>query len=134
MFLKDANSLYLYVLVLTLMQTRIHNLFLKFSIVLRENKYCKSSRPDVFCEKGVLRNYAKFTGKHVCQSLFFNKVAGGACNFLKKETLTHVFSCEFCEISKNTFFYRTPLVLLILGKVAVFPSNRFFYFNITQFD
>ena len=25
---------------------------------------------------GVLRNLAKFTGKHLCQSLFFNKVAG----------------------------------------------------------
>ena len=34
---------------------------------------------------------------------------GGACNFIKKETLAQVFSCEFCEISKNTFFYRTPL-------------------------
>ena len=32
------------------------------------------------------------------------------CNFIKKETLAQVFSCEFCEISKNTFFYRTPLV------------------------
>ena len=36
----------------------------------------RSSRPDVFCEKGVLRNFAKFTGKHLCHSLFFNKVAG----------------------------------------------------------
>ena len=27
-------------------------------------------------KKGVLRNFAKFTGKHLCQSLFFNKVAG----------------------------------------------------------
>ena len=26
--------------------------------------------------KGVLRNFAKFTGKHLCQGLFFNKVAG----------------------------------------------------------
>ena len=26
--------------------------------------------------KGVLRNFAKFTGKHLCQSLFFNKVSG----------------------------------------------------------
>ena len=26
------------------------------------------------------------------------------CNFIKKETLTPVFSCEFYEISKNTFF------------------------------
>ena len=28
----------------------------------------------------------------------------GACNFIIKETLTQVFSYEFCHISKNTFF------------------------------
>ena len=33
-----------------------------------------------------------------------------ACNFIKNESLAQVFSCEFCEISKNTFFYRTPPV------------------------
>ena len=27
-----------------------------------------------------------------------------ACNVIKKETLAQVFSCEFCEISKNQFF------------------------------
>ena len=27
-----------------------------------------------------------------------------ACNFIIKETLAEVFSCEFCEISKNIFF------------------------------
>ena len=27
-----------------------------------------------------------------------------ACNFVKKETLAQVFSCESCKISKNTFF------------------------------
>ena len=27
-----------------------------------------------------------------------------ACNFIKKDTLAQVLSCEFCEISKNTFF------------------------------
>ena len=59
-----------------------------------------------FCRKDVLRNFAKFTGKHLCQSLFFNKVF----NFIKKETLAQVYSCEFCEISKSTFFYRTPLL------------------------
>ena len=37
----------------------------------------RSCRPEVFCEKGVLRNFSKFTGKHLCQGLFFNKVAGG---------------------------------------------------------
>ena len=30
--------------------------------------------------------------------------AGTACNFIKKENLAQVFSYEFCEISKNTFF------------------------------
>ena len=29
---------------------------------------------------------------------------------LKKETMEHVFPCEFCEIFKNTYFYGTPLV------------------------
>ena len=33
-----------------------------------------------------------------------------ACNFIKKETLAQVFSCEFCKISANTFSCRTPLV------------------------
>ena len=47
---------------------------------------------------GVLRNFAKFTGKHL--SLFFNKVAG----------LRLSFSCEFYEVSKNTLFHRTRLV------------------------
>ena len=33
----------------------------------------------------------------------FNKVAG-LCNFIEKETLAQVFSCEFCEISMNNIF------------------------------
>ena len=31
-----------------------------------------------------------------------------ACNFIQKETLGQVYSCQFCEISKCTFSYRTP--------------------------
>ena len=27
-----------------------------------------------------------------------------ACNFIKKETLAQMFSCEFCQISNNAFF------------------------------
>ena len=70
----------------------------------------RSSRPEVFNKIGVLKNFAKFTGKHLCQGLFLIKLQAEAYNFIKKETLAQVFSCEFCEISKNTFFYRTPLV------------------------
>ena len=61
----------------------------------------RSSHRRYSVKKGVLRNFAKFTGKHLCQSLFFNKVAG--LQLYRKETLAQVFSCEFCEISKNTF-------------------------------
>ena len=46
---------------------------------------------EVFCKKGILRNFAKFTGKHLCQSF-----KPQACNFIEKETLGQVFSCEFC--------------------------------------
>ena len=42
--------------------------------------------------------------------IFYKKYFLEAFNFIKKETLAQVFSCEFCEISKNTFFYRTPPV------------------------
>ena len=37
-------------------------------------------------------------------------VPESVCNIIKKETLAQVFSCEFHEISKSSFFYRTPLV------------------------
>ena len=33
----------------------------------------RSSRPEVFYKKGILRNFARFTGKNQCQSLFFDK-------------------------------------------------------------
>ena len=39
-----------------------------------------------------------------------NTCARVSCNFIKKETLAKVFSCESCEIPKNNLFYRTPLV------------------------
>ena len=38
------------------------------------------------------------------------KILTEADNLIKKETLAQVFSCEFCEISKNTSLHRTPLV------------------------
>ena len=36
----------------------------------------RSSHQRCTVRKGVLRNFAKFTGKHLYQVLFFNKVAG----------------------------------------------------------
>ena len=45
-----------------------------------------SSRPEAFCKKSVLRNFAKFSGKHLCQSLFLIKRLWYRCfpvNFAK---------------------------------------------------
>ena len=61
---------------------QILNIPLRYeSVKQRKKREKRTSRPDVFCEKDVLRN------------LF-----------------SQVFSCEFCQISKNTFSYRTPPV------------------------
>ena len=42
----------------------------------------------------VLKNFANFTGKHLCWSLFL----------IKLQAHRQVFSCEICEICKNIFF------------------------------
>ena len=76
----------------------------------------RTSCPEMFCKKDVLKNFAKFAGKHFCQSIFFNKVE--ACNLIKKETLAQVFSCEFFETFKNSlivehlwwFYLKTDLL------------------------
>ena len=39
---------------------------------------------EVFYKKGVHRNFAKFTGKNLCQSLFTNKVAGHSRQLYQK--------------------------------------------------
>ena len=48
--------------------------------------------PEVFYKKGVHRNFSKLTGKHLCQSLFFNKVAGfKPASLLKRDSGRGVF-------------------------------------------
>ena len=55
-------------------------------------------------KKGVLKNFTKFTGRLLCQSLFFNQVAGlRPATLLKKDAPAQVFFCEFREIFKKTF-------------------------------
>ena len=86
-------------------------LFVYNSHMLKKNH--RSSRLEVFCKKGCLRNFAKFTGKHKCQSLFFNKVAGlrpETCNFIKKIIWHRNFPENFARFLRTPFLYRTPLV------------------------
>ena len=48
-----------------------------------------------------------------------------SCNFIKNETMAQVFSCEFCEISKNTSFYRTPLVAASVSCIFLKFENKY---------
>ena len=43
--------------------------------MIKGSGIARSSRPEVFSTEDVLDNFAKFTGKHLHQSLSFNKVA-----------------------------------------------------------
>ena len=77
-----------------------------FIIPMRKLFIFRSSRPDVFCKKGVLKNLTKLTGKHRCQSVFFNKVTGLRPATLSKKRLWHrCFPVNFVK------FLRTPLFI-----------------------
>ena len=54
--------------------------------------------------KGVLR-------KSRARVSFLIKLHAQDCDFIKKETLVQMFSCEFCKNFKSTYFCRTPLVV-----------------------
>ena len=63
------------------------------------------NRPEVLYEKSYFRTFAKFTRKHLCQSLFLIKVPQPV-TLLKKEALAQVLFCELCDISQN----KTPFL------------------------
>ena len=67
----------------------------------------RSSRT-VFCKKDVLKKFAKFTGKHMCQSLFLNKVAGLSPATLFKKRLRHrCFPVNFVNFLRTPFLQNT---------------------------
>ena len=87
--------------IISLPLTRIH--FMKKIIVYSEAVAQRCSVKIMFLE--ISQNSKENT---CARASFLMKLQASACNFIKKETLAQVFSCEFCEISKNTFSYRTP--------------------------
>ena len=53
---------------------------------------------EVLYKKAVLRYFVMLTEKHLCWSLFLITLQASW------QTSTPVFSCEYCEICKNTYF------------------------------
>ena len=66
--------------------------------------------PEAFCKKMCSWKFHKIHRKSPVPetiwpaTLLKNRLWSQACNFITKEVLVQVFSYEFCEISKNTFF------------------------------
>ena len=75
----------------------------------------------MFCEKGVLRNFAKFTGKNLCQSLLFSRVAGLRLVTLLKKRLWHM-----CFPVNFTKFLRTPFIIEHLWWLLPTDGSLFF--------
>ena len=59
--------------------------------------------PQVFYKKGVLKNFVKFTGKHLCQSLFLKKLPAKTCKFF--EILKKL--CATTSGCVKEFFYKS---------------------------
>ena len=66
---------------------------------------------EVFCKKVVLKNFAKFTGKYLCRSLFFNKLI----NFMKKWLRYKCFSLQKIKFSVKDFFSKCDQIYSFLG-------------------
>ena len=83
--------------------------FAKFLLVLHRRCSVK---------KGVLKIFAKFTGKHMYQSLFFNKVAGfRSATLLKKRLWQRCFLVNFSK------FLRTPFLQNTSGRLLLFIQH-----------
>ena len=88
--------------------------------------FYRNSRPEVYCRKGVLRNFAKFTGKHMCQIIFFSEAAGLRPATLFKKRLWHrCLSVNFAKFLRTPFltehfwwlllFLSTPLTSILVN-------------------
>ena len=79
----------------------------------------------MFCKKGVPRNFAKFTGKHLCQSPFFNKVAGlRPATLLKKRLWHRCFPVNFAKFLRTPFFTKHLRWLLEMPLTFMYISER----------
>ena len=119
MFLQHIKT----IIIFTLSKIRNNSKFITCAHYM-----CRSSCQDVFCKKSVLKNFTKFTGKHLCQSLFFNKVAGlrpETCNFIEKIIWHKIFPENFAKFPRTPFLTQHLwwLLLHVLDNISFFFHN-----------
>ena len=64
-----------------------------------QNSSIEKQSPGGVTLKGVLKNFTKFTGKHLCRSVFFNKET-----LLKKRLWHRYFPVDFVKFLRTPFF------------------------------
>ena len=75
-------------------------------------------------KKSVLRNFARFTGKHLRYSVFFNKVAGlkvaglRPVTLLKKRLWHRCFSVNFAKFLRTSFLQNTCATISKHGVIS----------------
>ena len=72
--------------------------------------------------KNVFLEISQNSQENTCARVsFLTKLQASVWNFIKEENLALVFSYEFYEVSKNTFFHRIPLVAasVLLSKLMI---------------
>ena len=71
----------------------------------RSHALIQKQPPKVFYKKKLLLNISQILQENTCSRVsFLLKLQASGPELYQKETLAHVFSCEFCDIFKNTFF------------------------------
>ena len=97
---REKNLLFFNLLFLLLLSEKRLSPGSSLAVAMRgQFAYNRSSRRRCSLKKGVLRNFAKFTGKHLCQRLFFNR---------EKKRLWHrCFPVNFVKFLRTTFLQNT---------------------------
>ena len=86
--------------------------------------------PEVFCKERCFRNFAKSTGKHLCQSLFFNKVVSlRVATLLKKRPWRRCFPVNFEKFLRTPILQNTSWLLLLQKELLRQKPNVELFFH-----
>ena len=110
--------------------------FLNLQKNLLKAQHQQKQPPEVFYEKVVPKDFVNFTGKHLCQSLFLDKLI---TTLLKKRLWHRCFPVKFAKFLRTPFLYNTFVrlllspskfpQLLLLNFLAKFLTERKYLIN-----
>ena len=120
--------IYIYIYILFVVSKKI---FFVGTILYITSSKCRSRNSEALKKIGLLKNFTKFTGKHLCWNLFLNKVQAWSTATLLKQKLRHrcfmwlfqngVFRTATSEKQMNYGFIMKMVLLKTL--LIIYPKN-----------